>query len=83
LCGVEPKAYLLHATPAALTNPCTVTRPRHLLTKGPLMMVAMGLGWLLSLGLVGSLIVLVWLVIGRLRRPPASGWSARARMTQP
>ena len=39
---------------------------------GPLMMVVMGVGWLFSLGLVGSLIVLVWVVIGRLRRTPAS-----------
>ena len=32
-----------------------------------------GLGGLVSLGLVGSLIVLTWVVIGRLRRTPASG----------
>jgi transposase len=31
LCGVEPKAYLLHATHAALTNPGTVTLPHDLL----------------------------------------------------
>jgi hypothetical protein len=34
------------------------------------MMALMGVGWLLGLGLVGSLIVLVWTVIGRLRRTP-------------
>jgi len=38
---------------------------------GPLMTVMMGLGWLLGLGLVGSVIVLVWAAIGRLRRTPA------------
>ncbi|MBI3827308.1 MAG: IS66 family transposase [Candidatus Rokubacteria bacterium] len=32
LCGVEPKAYLLHATHAALENPGTVTLPHALLT---------------------------------------------------
>lgn len=32
LCGVEPKAYLLHATTAALRNPGTVTLPHALLT---------------------------------------------------
>ena len=38
---------------------------------GPLMIALMGVGWLLGLGLVGSLIVLVWTAIGRLRRTPA------------
>lgn len=38
---------------------------------GPLMTVTMGLGWVLGLGLVGSLIVLVWAAIGRLRRTSA------------
>jgi transposase len=33
LCGVEPKAYLLHAVCAALANPGTVTLPRALLTN--------------------------------------------------
>lgn len=33
LCGVEPKAYLLHATYAALRNPGTVTLPHALLTS--------------------------------------------------
>jgi transposase len=33
LCGVEPKAYLLHATYAALRNPGTVTLPHTLLTS--------------------------------------------------
>ena len=32
LCGVEPKAYLLHATHAALKNSGTVTLPHALLT---------------------------------------------------
>ena len=32
LCGVEPKAYLLHATTAALRHPGTVTLPHDLLT---------------------------------------------------
>jgi hypothetical protein len=32
LCNVEPKAYLLHATHAARTNPGTVTPPHDLLT---------------------------------------------------
>ncbi len=32
LCGVEPKAYLLQATRAALANPGTVTLPHALLT---------------------------------------------------
>ena len=31
LCGVEPKAYLLQATHAALETPGTVTLPRALL----------------------------------------------------
>ncbi|MEX2222896.1 MAG: hypothetical protein WEG40_13975 [Candidatus Rokuibacteriota bacterium] len=39
---------------------------------GPLMMVMGGLSWLLGLGLVGSLTVLVWVVIGRLRRTPTA-----------
>jgi len=38
---------------------------------GPLMMVLMGLGWLLGLGLVASLIVLVWTAVGRLKQTPA------------
>ncbi len=38
---------------------------------GPLMIALMGVGWLLGLGLVGSLIVLVWTAIGRLRSTPA------------
>jgi len=44
----------------------------HMMTEscGPLMTAMMGLGWLLGLGLVGSLIVLVWTVVGRLRRTP-------------
>ena len=33
LCGVEPKAYLLHATYNALRNPGTVTLPHTLLTS--------------------------------------------------
>ena len=33
LCGVEPKAYLLHAVRAALANPGTVTLPHALLTN--------------------------------------------------
>ena len=33
LCGVEPKAYLLQATRAALENPGTVTLPHALLTS--------------------------------------------------
>jgi transposase len=33
LCGVEPKAYLLYATRAALENPGTVTLPHALLTS--------------------------------------------------
>jgi hypothetical protein len=37
---------------------------------GPFMAIAVGLGWLLGIGLVGSLTVLVWVVIGRLRRTP-------------
>ncbi len=32
LCGVEPKAYLLQATRAALANPGTITLPHALLT---------------------------------------------------
>ena len=39
---------------------------------GPFMAVIMGLAGLLGLGLVGSLIVLVWVLIGRLRKPPGS-----------
>jgi hypothetical protein len=44
----------------------------HMMSEscGSLMTAMMGLGWLLGLGLVGSLIVLVWAVIGRLRRTP-------------
>ncbi len=37
---------------------------------GVAMMLLGGLGMLLGLGLVASLIVLVWVVIGRLRREP-------------
>jgi hypothetical protein len=37
---------------------------------GPVMMVLGTLGWLLGLGLIGSLIVLTWVAIGRLRRVP-------------
>jgi transposase len=33
LCGVEPKAYLLQATRAALATPGTVTLPHALLTS--------------------------------------------------
>lgn len=39
---------------------------------GPFMAVVMGLAGLLGLGLVGSLIVLVWVMIGRLRKMPGS-----------
>ena len=38
------------------------------------MMAVVGLAGLLGLGLLASLIVLVWVVIGRLRREPA--WPA-------
>jgi len=38
---------------------------------GPLMIALMGLGWLLGLGLVASLIVLVWTAVGRLKQTPA------------
>jgi hypothetical protein len=38
---------------------------------GPLMALG-GISWLIGLGLVGSLTVLVWVVIGRLRRTPAA-----------
>ena len=38
---------------------------------GPLMIALMGAGWLLGLGLIGSLIVLAWTAVGRLRRMPA------------
>lgn len=40
---------------------------------GVVMAVIAGLGGLLGLGLVGSLIVLIWVVIGRLRRVAVSG----------
>ena len=33
LCGAEPKAYLLHATRAALENPGAVTLPHTLLNS--------------------------------------------------
>jgi hypothetical protein len=36
-----------------------------------LMAASCGLGGLLGLGLVGSLIALVWVAIGRFRRPSA------------
>jgi hypothetical protein len=39
---------------------------------GPFMAVFMILGALLGLALVVSLIVLVWVAIGRLRRPPTA-----------
>jgi hypothetical protein len=39
---------------------------------GPGMMIVGILGALLGLGLLGSLIVLVWVLIGRLRREPHS-----------
>jgi len=39
---------------------------------GLLMTVLGGIGWLIGLGLVGSLTVLVWVVIGRLRRTPVA-----------
>jgi hypothetical protein len=39
---------------------------------GPFMAIPGGLSWLLGLGLVGSLTVLVWVVIGRLRRTPGA-----------
>jgi hypothetical protein len=41
---------------------------------GPVMTVIAGLGGLLGLGLLGSLIVLAWVVVGRLRG------NARARL---
>jgi len=37
-----------------------------------LMAASCGLGGVLGLGLLGSLIALVWVAIGRLRRPTAS-----------
>ena len=40
---------------------------------GVVMAVIAGLGGLLGLCLVGSLIVLIWVVIGRLRRVAVSG----------
>jgi hypothetical protein len=40
-------------------------------SRGPFMMVLMGEGWLLGLGLIGSLIVLAWTAVGRLRRTSA------------
>jgi len=39
---------------------------------GVFMTVMMGLGGLLGLALLASVIVLVWAVIGRLRRAPGS-----------
>jgi len=39
---------------------------------GLVMMILGGLTWLLGLGLVASLIVLVWVAIGRLRGTDAS-----------
>jgi hypothetical protein len=39
---------------------------------GPLMAVLGGISWLIGLGLVGSLTVLVWVVIRRLRRTPVA-----------
>ena len=38
---------------------------------GPLMIALMGAVWLFGLGLIGSLIVLAWTAVGRLRRTPA------------
>ncbi len=38
----------------------------------PLMAASCGLGGLLGLGLLGSLIALIWVAIARLRRPPAA-----------
>lgn len=35
LCGIEPKAYLLQATRAALANRDTITLPHELLTASP------------------------------------------------
>jgi hypothetical protein len=40
---------------------------------GALMMIAGGIAALLGLGLLGSLIVLVWVAIGRLRRDGGAG----------
>ena len=40
---------------------------------GPVMTLIGGLTMLVSLGLAGSLIVLTWVAIGRLRSKPASG----------
>ena len=34
------------------------------------MMIMMWVAWLLGLGLLVSLVVLIWVVIGRLRRKP-------------
>jgi ABC-type branched-subunit amino acid transport system permease subunit len=44
----------------------------HMMTNGcgVAMMLLGGLGMLLGLALVASLIVLIWVVIGRLRREP-------------
>ncbi len=39
---------------------------------GPMMMLIMGLGSLLALALIVSLIALIWVVIGRLRRSPGA-----------
>jgi len=39
---------------------------------GPLMIALMGVGWLLGLGLIGSLIVLAWTAVGHLRRTSAN-----------
>lgn len=39
---------------------------------GPLMAVLGGLSWLFGLGLVGSLTLLTWVVIGRLRTTPTA-----------
>jgi len=43
---------------------------------GPFMMIVGGLSWLLGLGLVVSLMVLVWTAIGWLRRAPTPRQSA-------
>jgi hypothetical protein len=45
---------------------------------GPGMMLIGGVGMLLGLTMLASLIVLVWVVIGRLRREPTVSPSGRA-----
>jgi hypothetical protein len=87
LCSLDPGLRSRGAVGVATTERNRLRRPAadaseemHMMMNGcgPGMMLIGGLGMLLGLTLLASLMVLVWVVIGRLRREPTVPPSGRS-----